>query len=227
MNMTKIIIVLLTSLCSYVSAFETAGDSIYVGRKCNIVLHNTFQTDGEIISVGADSIVFKGEFGVYTIPRSQIKTVNNWDIEEEETGEIVQIADTSEYCDVYCEKGVKLTDVKLVKESDSTILILKYRKIKSYPVSSIRRIVFRHSGFLTGSMIGLGAGTAVSALIFMAYSGDLFLSVFYGALVSIPVGVIGGIIGAIIANDEVYEFEKGSPPAKVKKINYIIGKHKQ
>ena len=120
-----------------------------------------------------------------------------------------------------------MSDVKLLKDTDSTVVIVKLNKLRTYNIAEIRKIAFTGSGFWTGFLVGLGAGTAVSSFVILVYGGELIPFIFYGALWSIPIGVVGGIIGAVLAKDEIYIFEKGFTKSKSKKVNFIIEKHKQ
>lgn len=230
--MFRKILLLIIIITGTVISQSAPKDSVYAGRKCVIILFNGFESEGTITEVWPDSIKFKNDFAIYTIQRAQIKALNRWEDAENVIIEEI-IADTSKYCDVYLDNGIKMTDVKLVKETDSTVKILKIDRIRTYKIASIRKIVFSNPGFGTGFLYGFGVGAALSISFMFAYPVDkewtehLGYKMLFLLAVSVPAGLIGGIIGAITSKEDIYLFEKGFSKVKSKKINYIIDKHRQ
>jgi hypothetical protein len=228
--MIKYSIILIIVFSGILFSQNNTKDSIYSGRKCIVVLFNGFESEGTIISVTADTIIFVNEYSEYKIARNQIKSVNRWKEAEEEIF-IEQAADTSHYCDVYLDGGIKMTDVKLVKDTDSTIRILKIHRLKTYNIAAIRKIVFTSEGFGKGFLYGAGIGAALGTIVVFSLGGFYMEAagyfVLYLAGIAASSGLIGGIIGAASTKDDIYIFDKGFTKVKSKKINFIIEKHKQ
>lgn len=232
-----VLILLSTSVYS-----QQTGDSLRTGRACKLVLFNGFQAEGQIISRGADTIIMQTEITKLRIPVTDIKFVLNpdvelSDIETEATGslyensiEISKPGFTND-CDIYLDDKSTLIKVKLSVETDSTIKAFKEGGYKSINIASIRKIEFKPAspfgkGYFIGSLVGAGVGL-ISLLYLSEWSGTTSVPriIAYCALTSIPAGLIGGVIGLLTAENDVYIFEKGKSIVKSKRIKYILEKH--
>ena len=144
--------------------------------------------------------------------------------------------DTSEVCEVYLKKNNLLKDVNLLMKNDTTLFALKKSRLKPINISEIRKLVFKPpSPFWTGYMVGAGIGF-LSGFIPVIIAGmnddnsenvSIGVGLLFGLGVSIPSGLIGGVISMLTSADDVYFFDAGISPAKVKRIKYLIKKHQK
>lgn len=243
----KTIFFLLTALsCLVYSANgqNVKGDSLFTGRVCKLVLYNGFQTEGMITDRKNDTLAFQTDIINLFIPVKDIKFVMNpeielSDVEEIDTLEYNKISepvvkiDTTEGCDIYMDNKSALIDVKLIIDTDSTLKTVKDKRIKIINIAEIRKIVFKPSapfgkGYLYGSIAGFFLG--FTPVAFSNREGHPGISGFgagliFGLICSIPAGLIGGVIGVLTSSDDVYLFDNGIYPAKIKRIKYAMGKH--
>ena len=226
------VILLILNFLTVYSQTESK-DSIYSGRVCIIILINGFESDGIITFVKDDTVWFRNEYTEYSIPKDQIMEIKS---PGSFSGKFISkedVQDTTNECDVYLNKGSLLKDVRLLSCSDSNISIIKDKKQREVPVSLVRKITFIEPGFLKGFIIGAGIGFASGLLLGLTWPENSEMgnpnfgeSMMLGMIFSIPTGLIGGIIGAITKTDQVYLLSTGYSSMKVKRINYIIEKHK-
>lgn len=243
----KTIFFLLTALsCLVYSANgqNVKGDSLFTGRVCKLVLYNGFQTEGKITDRKNDTLTFQTDIINLFIPVKDIKFVLNPEIELSDVEEIdtleynkifepVVKIDTTEKCDIYMDNKSVLTDVKLIIDTDSTLKTVKDNRTKIIGIAGIRKIVFKPSapfwkGYLYGSLAGFVIG--FTPLAFSKGGGHPDISGFgagliFGLVLSIPSGLIGGVVGVLVSSDDVYLFDNGVYPAKIKRIKYAMGKH--
>ncbi len=244
--MKKVFFVLVLLLCSvqFTSGQNTKGDSLFTGRVCKLVLYNGFQTEGKITDRINDTLSFQTDIINLFIPVKDIKFVLNPEIELSDVEEfdtlkynevyvhVVKI-DTTEECDIYMDNKSVLKDVKLIIDSDSTLKTVKENKTKIIGIAGIRKIVFKPSapfwkGYLYGSLTGFVIGFTPVAFSKGGGHPDFSgvgVGVIFGLVLSIPSGLIGGVIGVLAATDDVYLFDNGIYPAKIKRIKYAMGKH--
>ena len=86
---------------------------------------------------------------------------------------------------------------------------------KRFPTSELREIevVDHGTGFWQGAGLGLGSGLGSTLLLAMTQDSGLGrdLAIIVGLAASVPMGLVGGIIGTIKGQKEVYRFPERSP----------------
>ncbi len=235
---------LLLLFASTVTAKNSNGDSLRTGRVCKLVLYNGFQTEGKITERKNDTLTLETDITKLFIPVKDIKLVLNPDVElsdleENEVNdsadkvEPIVIIDTTVDCDIYFDNKTVLSDVKLIKDTDSTLKVVKNKRSKIINIAGIRKIVFKTPapfgrGYLYGSAVGFGIGFI--SLAFYRSSGEWKIGgveqgLVFGLICSIPAGLIGGVIGVVSAADDVYLFDSGISQVKKKRVEYVIDKH--
>jgi hypothetical protein len=215
-------------------------DSLNIGRGCKLVFYNGTSVEGTISRRSSDSITLKTEYTRQRIAVKEIKFVLrfNEDIptaleEFEKYNSDFGISVISEECALYLDDRTILNDVNLIRQSDSTLMAFKDPGKREVPYSQVRKITFKPSapfgkGYLIGSAVGFFIGFV--PLAFSKGGGHPDISgpgvgALVGLVLSVPCGLIGGAIGLLAAQDEVYLFDEGAPPAKIKRINYLIEQH--
>ncbi len=237
---------LLFLLAGSFNAQNNAGDSLAVGRVCKLVLYNGFQTEGKISGRTSDTLIFATEYTDLRIPVNSIKFVLNSDVElsdyldpdtiDTESRKATYVKqDTTEECDIYFSHGKKLTDVHMVYENDSLLKVIRNSESRVIGIAGIRKIVFKPNapfgkGYLVGSVFGFALGFMPLAFSkgggHPDFSGPGF-GLLAGLVVSVPCGLIGGVISLLGSSDDVVIFDEGLYPAKNKKIRFMIEKHKE
>ena len=205
------------------------NDSIYTGKQCLIVLLNGFEAEGKITQVREDTVWIQTEQAELKIPISQIKYVDT--LPEEYQFET--FIDTTDECDVYLEGRSLLKDVRLLYESDSTLIAIKKLSTRNIKYADIRKIVFKPNapfgyGFLYGGGIGFLSGFLAFAFAEGGGHPDFSgpgVGIIAGLILAVPTGLVGGLVGLLVARDDIYNFDKGSSSSKVKRIKYIMKKH--
>ncbi len=244
MKKNIIFILFLLSLSFNISAQNNTGDSLKPGRICKLVLYNGFQTEGRITERKNDTLIFETDITNLFIPVKDIKFVLNPDVdlsdleenykpENKIISEPVDRIDTTTECDVYFDNKSVLTDVKLIVDTDSTLKALRNDNSKIINIAGIRKIVFKTpapfgNGYLYGSAVGFGIG--FFSLAFASNSGEWHIGgigpgLVFGFILSIPTGLIGGVIGVLAAADDVYLFDSGNTLVKIKRIRFTMEKH--
>ncbi len=244
--MKKIFLASILLFCSihFANGDDIKGDSLLPGRVCKLVLYNGFQTEGRITERKNDTLTFQTDITNLFIPVKDIKFVLNpevelSDLEDYDTldyNKIIEPAvkvDTTEECDIYMDNKSELSGVMLMIDTDSTLKTIKDKKTKIINIAGIRKIVFKTSapfgkGYLVGSAIGFAIGFIPFAFSKGGGHPDISgfgFGVLFGLVCSIPAGLIGGVIGVIAATDDVYLFDNGIYPAKIKRITFAMGKH--
>ena len=225
-------------------AQNNTSDSLRLGRNCKVVLYNGFQAEGRIVNRASDTVTLQTDITNLFIPVKDIKFVLNPDVEVsdlEETDTLnnsrdvvdaVKI-DTTEKCDIYMNDKSVMIDVELLIDTDSTLKVIKEDRTKVINIAGIRKIVFKTSapfgkGYLFGSAIGFFIGFIPFA--FSEGGGHPDFSgigpgILVGLLCSIPAGLVGGVVGVLTASDDVYIFDNGIYPAKIKRIHHAMSKH--
>ncbi|HMQ80629.1 MAG TPA: hypothetical protein PKE39_11430 [Ignavibacteria bacterium] len=215
-------------------------DSLRLGRECKVVLYNGFQTEGKIINRSNDTITLKTDITKLFIPVKDVKYVMDLDVEITDL-EIIDTLNYSDYviesvksdttgkCDLYLQDKSVLSGVLLVADTDTTLKVIKENKSKIINLAGIRKIVFKSSapfgkGYLIGSIIGAGV-SFLTIYLFSLGGADVYHYIVYSGLGSIPFGIIGGLFGELFARDDIYLFNKGIYPGKVKRIKALIQKH--
>jgi hypothetical protein len=244
--MKTILFILIAISCFIYSANaqNVKGDSLHTGRVCKLILYNGFQTEGRITARINDTLTFKTDITDLFIPVKDIKFVLNPEVELSDIVEFDSLKyndinvepvkiDTTEECDIYMNDKSVLVDVKLITVGDSTIKTVKDKRSKNINIAGIRKIVFKTSapfgkGYLYGSAVGFGIG--FFTLAFHDRSGEWHIGgveqgLVFGLICSIPAGLIGGVIGVLTAADDVYLFDNGVYPAKIKRMKFAMEKH--
>src|SRR5690349_2079863 len=75
--MLRKILVLTVLFCSvsFINGQDVVGDSLRTGRVCKLVLYNSYQAEGKIISVRNDTLSFQTDITKLLIPVKDIKFV--------------------------------------------------------------------------------------------------------------------------------------------------------
>ncbi|MCC7159472.1 MAG: hypothetical protein IT281_08040 [Ignavibacteria bacterium] len=219
---------------------DKLNDSLSVGRYCNIVLSYGFQAEGKISHRNSDTVWLETDITVLRIPIKDIKFVLNSDFElnsegvpEIDSSKLVSkvVIDTTTGCDVYLEGRVKLANMNLMLATDSTIFALKNGKKKEIKYSDVRKLVFLSEAPFGKGFFEIGAAGFVFGFLLVAFNGEnssyrgVGPGIVSGLICAIPAGLIGGIIYAMTAKDDIYIFPKGKSDSKSKKIKYLIQKH--
>lgn len=225
-------------------AQNNSSDSLRLGRDCKVVLYNGFQAEGRIVNRASDTVTLQTDITNLFIPVKDIKFVLNPDVEVSDLEEmdtlkysrdvidVVKI-DTTDKCDIYLHDRSVMKDVLLIIDTDSTLKVIKENRTKIISIAGIRKIVFKVSapfgkGYLFGSAIGFFIGFI--PLAFSEGGGHPDFSgvgpgILFGLLCSIPAGLVGGVVGVLTAADDVYLFDNGIYPAKIKRIHHAMSKH--
>lgn len=236
-----LVLITLTSLNLPAYAIDSS-DSLFIGRKCKIILYYGFEAEGIITKVNPDTIWLKTDEMEYKIPVSHIKRVTDTEtelseLEREMFPEKLTRIDITDECDIYLSGGSLIKDAKLMLESDTILITIKGQKQKVIKIADVRKIVFKPiapfgKGFIIGAGIGFVSGF-ISIFAFAERGGHPDISVLLGGgliiglVLALPCGVIGGVIGAIASKSDVYYFDKGISSAKLKRVKYIIKKHSE
>jgi hypothetical protein len=219
-------------------------DSLYDGRPCKLILYNGYEATGNVVRKQNDTIFFKTEVVTLKVPLSEIKFVLDPDADLPESGveddsKTVQIItrteiDTSDECDLYLDDRTVMNDVELVYLNDSTLQSIKQGIPKPVKISGVRKIVFKPiapfgRGYIIGSAIGFAAG--FFSLAFARGHGEQWggpgVGLVFGFLLSVPAGLLGGVVGVISSSEDIYLFESGTNTAKSKRLKYIVEKHRK
>jgi hypothetical protein len=130
-------------------------------------------------------------------------------------------------------KDVKLKNVRLTFHSDSSLIAVKGTQKREVLYTEITQIVFKAhqpfgSGFVKGAAAGFAIGFFKTGTERGGFSGDMkawILAAVTGLTLSVPGGLIGGVIGMLFSSDDKYTFENGTGSDKVEQINHIIHKY--
>lgn len=232
---------LMIANCSY---SQGQSDSLRLGRNCKVVLYNGFQAEGRIVNRASDTVTLQTDITNLFIPVKDIKFVLNPDVEVSDLEEMDTLKysrdvidavkiDTTDKCDIYLHDRSVMKDVLLIIDTDSTLKVIEENRTKLISIAGIRKIVFKVSapfgkGYLFGSAIGFFIGFI--PLAFSEGGGHPDFSgvgpgILFGLLCSIPAGLVGGVVGVLTAADDVYLFDNGIYPAKIKRIHHAMSKH--
>ncbi len=227
-----------------VFAQNDTKDSLQPGRICKIVLYNSFQADGKILKVINDTLTLQTDITNLHIPVKDIKFIlnQNQDVPEAEIidtvhYEILEVLPMgikmTDVCDVYLEENTELKDVRLIKDTDSTLKVFKEDRYRVINISVVRKIIFTSQApFLKGALIGGGIGFLIGFIppTFSKGGGHPDLSgpefgLIFGSLFAVPSALIGGVLGVLFAYDEKYDFKPGLNKEKLIAIRQIMEKH--
>ena len=117
----------------------------------------------------------------------------------------------------------QLIEGELLKVKDTELILLTNSESgMAIPVKEIKTIKLKKKGkFLTGAAIGVGvsmlAGGIIGSKLKNEGVGVLPGVVFYGGLLGIPTGLVGGAVSAQIVKRKTYHFEN-KEPEKISKI---------
>ncbi|MEO8210609.1 MAG: hypothetical protein ABI840_08600 [bacterium] len=145
----------------------------------------------------------------------------------------ILVADTTQNCKlVTFSKNIYLK-VNLFELKDSSVKILDNYYSYELSIDSIQSITFYERGFWTGAAIGGGIGM----LLGLIGGGDFSITgdgskeykfgsaIYVGFLLGIPLALIGGAIGADLAQNDIHDFSTISFAAKRKKLIYLMKKY--
>jgi len=145
-----------------------------------------------------------------------------------------ELTDTTTECTVKTVSKVTYKEVNLFGLSDSTVNILKENLSKEILIKDIKSIKFKGGGFWNGALIGAGTafvlGYVTVALADTAdeefKNGSVFLNgLLVGAAFTLPLGLLGGLIGAVVPKDHIFNFKKPDFEANRMTLKYIFKKY--
>jgi hypothetical protein len=112
-------------------------------------------------------------------------------------------------------RTTKIKNLYVGPDSSSGVSPAPHGGRRSFPTAAIRRVELVHRGL--GFVQGLGTGFAVplgtGAIMSATDDEELIPDWFVGAVLGVPGGLLGGIVGAIRGHREVYRFSTRSPEA--------------
>ena len=116
---------------------------------------------------------------------------------------------------VFLQNGQTMRLSNLYVGANSTKGTLAQGERKRFPTSELRKIevVDHGTGFFQGAGLGLGSGLGSTLLLAMNQDSGFKrdLAIIVGLAASVPMGLVGGIIGKIKGQKEVYRFPERSP----------------
>ncbi len=143
-----------------------------------------------------------------------------------EQGAFVNGSDTTSECDIYLANRSLLKNVRMVSITDSSLVIMKDSVRRVINAGDIKKIVFfAGSGFLKGAAIGMGISLGLFGTVGGLY-GNVGIGLLVGLLTGLPAALFTGLIGAFAEEPDVYYFTKMNTANKIKRIRYIMDKHK-
>ncbi|MEO8210608.1 MAG: hypothetical protein ABI840_08595 [bacterium] len=142
------------------------------------------------------------------------------------------ISDTTHYCMVLTLSKTVHKKVNLCGLRDSSVKILDNNYSHDLAIDSIQSITFYGRGFLKGAAIGGSIGM-LTGIIFGGYnisitgdgsSGDYNFGKAFalGFVIGVPFALIGGGVGALLAEDNFYDLSKMNFTNKRKKLIYLM-----
>lgn len=138
-------------------------------------------------------------------------------------------ADTSDECDVYLKNRSLLKEVRMVSVNDSNLLVIKDSVRRVLNTTDVMKIVFRGgAGFVKGAIFGMGLSLGVWGTIGATTSGSngFGVGLAVGLIYGLPAVLVGGFVGVLADRDDVYYLMHMKNTNKIKRIKYIISKHK-
>ena len=232
------------------------GDSLYVGRACNIILFSGYEAEGIITLRNPDTVNLKTELIELKVPLKDIRLVTEQGVslqhvlareDKERLDAFVtelrvqkkkrpkpiidssSICDTSSSCDIYLLDKRKMKDVSMINVNDTIFDVLKDTVVRHIKYSDVKKIVFKskYVNGLYGGLIGSVSSFFLSYLIFSRGSGDGGGYVVIGStLVAVCGFFVGSAVGLIVSRGDEYKFDKIDITTKIKQIKCIIRKHK-
>ncbi len=142
---------------------------------------------------------------------------------------LFQIVDTTSECTIITKSRSSYKNIVIIELRDSFVFINKDDITRKLLVNDVRTIKFNARGFWKGARlgggIGFGLGFILGANISSKFNfGNGFLG---GMLFAIPLGLLGGGIVVLIAEDELYDLGNLNLNAKKSKIKYLIKKYSE
>ncbi|MDZ4713014.1 MAG: hypothetical protein SGI89_11910 [bacterium] len=142
--------------------------------------------------------------------------------------------DTTDNCDVIMMNGFLHNKVNLFGLNDSTVKILKSDVTKKIKINDIRSVKFKGRGFmkglgigaLTGFVVGVIAGADGFSLVHKSEKGSFGQAFALGMILAIPLGVIGGPLGAAFAEDQYFNAGNLDFDSKCKKLYKLMKEYK-
>lgn len=170
--------------------------------------------------------IFVSNVNACTLPDTIIVKSSSPDSVISEQGTFVNGSDTTSECDIYLKSRSLLKNVRMVSLNDSDLVIMKDSVRRVVNAGDVMKIVFTAgAGFWKGALIGMGIPVVVFTTIgvLTGYPG---YGIIYGLATGLPLALLGGLIGAFADKDEVYYLTKMNTQNKIKRIRYIMSKHK-
>lgn len=218
-------------------------DSLYIGRRCTLMLEDGTEETARITNITADSVTFTIRTKAFTLPIKGIKLISlsgsdlivvEIPYENEQAEFFQRYTDaSSKKCILYLVTGDTLPDVQLSKYSDSTILVFNEESYTEVKYNDIKKIIIRPNGifwkgYLIGSVVGfLAAGIPVGFNRPDGHPsfGGVGAGIFVGLLASVPTGLIFGLAAVIVITNDNYNIAKLPIEKKIRYVNKIIKKY--
>ncbi|MEO8664839.1 MAG: hypothetical protein ABI462_05025 [Ignavibacteria bacterium] len=148
---------------------------------------------------------------------------------------ITNSGDTTSSCNIATTNGVVYKKVNMFDADDSTVKILKNNYVKVIPVKDIRSITFQGHGFgpgaLTGAAIAFGlgllGGKGINATGDGTQEWKIGTALAIGCILAVPLLLIGGGIGALLADDKLYDLSELNFEDKRKQILFLIKEYSE
>lgn len=227
MNLIKSYTILFIIIFAANSFSQT--DSLSVGKNYKIRLYNQFEVEGYLSIVNDSSVTIITDEYTYIIPRRDIKSVVKADEEfiPEKFRQDKHYNDTTSQCILITKSRSKYEDVKLTNIQDSTFTVIKKDVSKVLMINDVMLLKFKSGGFVSGMLFGAGISTAfwLTVGLFTSSSEGKGYIFYFGLITIIPAGLIGGLIGALLSGEDVYDFTKLNFNQKKKKLAFILQKH--
>ncbi|MDQ3020286.1 MAG: hypothetical protein M3R36_06920 [Bacteroidota bacterium] len=139
-----------------------------------------------------------------------------------------QTKDTTSECKIITNSRSTYKDVQLFGLSDSTVKILKNGVTRELQINEIRILKFTGRGFGKGALIGGGIGFVMGFIIGgqnLGYSNNDFSfgkGIAGGFLIGVPFFFMGGGLGALFAENKLYDLGNMDLLSRKNKINLLI-----
>jgi len=139
----------------------------------------------------------------------------------------VILKDTASECTVITSSRSVYKDINLFLFKDSTVRFLKDDATGKLNISDIRTIKFKGAGFMKGAVIGWAIGFVSGFIIGcqdFGFSNEFNFGngMLGGFIIGIPFALIGGGIGALFAEDKLYDLSNLDFDSKRKKILFLM-----
>jgi hypothetical protein len=142
------------------------------------------------------------------------------------------VSSQSNPCDIQFRDGRGMTNTRLLGIHKDLVLVTDKNAYKIVNVDKFAKIKFDNGSYIwTGAGIGAAVGFLAGYFLYdiLGDKSKKFLgkdpSIGIGLILTIPCGVIGGIIGSLYKNIDIYDLSKMNSYNKNKEIKWIMRYH--